>query len=639
VLTPLSGIFPAIGIGTRYLVAVRAGRTLGIADTVHDPLTADSQFGTIGARAIIGVPIIRGGRWHAGFYINHATVRRWTDAEIALAHDIGEQTWDAVERARAEAALREAQARRLAEEQQHAARLQQLNAASLAINAAATRNDVLNLIAEQARALIGAKQAVVDVVPDSSGSQMQAVGSLDERLARSEHETRPQRNAIMAAPLTDSDGARIGTLQLVDKVAGGFTAADEALLQQLAQMASVALENQTLYAQEQELRAQAEEASRLKDEFLATVSHELRTPLTAVLGYAQLLRARKRDEAYVARTAEKLVRSAKDQALIIDDLLDVSRIVSGKLRIEPQPIDLISVIEAALDTVRPAVEARQLQLHVALNPEASTIIGDANRLQQVVWNLLSNATKFTPPGGIIQILLEPDGRDAWLTIRDTGQGIRPAFLPFVFDRFRQADSASNRAHGGLGLGLAIVRNLVELHGGSVQAASDGEGHGSTFTVRLPLDRIGDAPVSVQPMADDPPPDCPPVLRGLRVLVVDDQPDIVELLHDILATCGAVVMTCSGAQEALAALRAWKPAVLVSDIAMPGADGYWLIERVRALALEDGGGTPAVALTAYVRAEERERVLAAGFQLYVPKPVDPAELRYVIAHLARIEALD
>jgi CheY-like chemotaxis protein len=257
-------------------------------------------------------------------------------------------------------------------------------------------------------------------------------------------------------------------------------------------------------------------------------------------------------------------------------------------------------------------------------------------LQQVLWNLLSNATKFTPPGGAITLRLEPEGRTARLTVSDTGQGIGPAFLPFVFDRFRQADGTSNRAHGGLGLGLAIVRHLVELHGGTVQAASAGIGEGATFTVRLPLAVIGEpgGPTSAEPETDDTQRGCQPELDGLRVLVVDDQPDILELLYEILAPCGAVVRLCATAREALEAVQTWRPDVLVSDIAMPGEDGYWLIRAVRALAPEAGGTLPAAALTAYVRMEDRMRVLAEGFQLYVPKPVEPVELRDAVVRLVQ-----
>lgn len=604
---------------------------------------------------------------------------------------------DVTERKRAEEALRDVNARRLAEEQEHAARLQRLNAASLAINAAPTRDTLLGRITAEARALLGARRAALTLIPGGDWARAQTIGAPEPddqpglawpgaetlaslvcerrqpvRLAAAELAalgaadapaqqpgasqagetasaerpipgvptevpgTRLAGTELLAAPLLARDGTCIAAILLAGRPAAPFGAADEALLQQLAQMAAVALENRTLYEQEQAARAQAEEASRLKDEFLATVSHELRTPLTALLGYAQLLQSRKRDEVYVARTVEKIARSARAQAQITEDLLDIGRIVSGKLRIDPRPIDLIAVILAALETVRPAVEAKGLHLSVDLRPEAGAIVGDAERLQQVVWNLLANAAKFTHPGGRITVRLERDGDEAQLTVADDGQGISPAFLPFVFDRFRQADSSSHRTHGGLGLGLAIVRHLVELHGGSVAATSPGLGEGATFTVRLPLARgLGlAAPTNADHTFPDEPEPCPPELRGLRVLLVDDQPEILELLDETLTPCGAVVQVCTTAREALAALAGWRPDLLVSDIAMPGEDGYWLIRSVRALSPEQGGATPAVALTAYVRMEDRLKVLAAGFQQYVPKPVEPAELRAVLAGMVR-----
>jgi PAS domain S-box-containing protein len=380
---------------------------------------------------------------------------------------------------------------------------------------------------------------------------------------------------------------------------------------------------------EQALRRAAEEASRLKDEFLATVSHELRTPLTAFLGYAELLQRRPRDEAYIARAVEKMVRSAKAQAALIEDLLDVSRVIGGQLRINRQPAELVAVIHAALDTVRPAIEAKGLLLQIDLDRAASAVLGDPSRLQQVVWNLLSNATKFTPPGGCISVRLVRDGGESVLSIGDSGQGIAPAFLPFVFDRFSQADSSSQRTHGGLGLGLAIVRHLVELHGGAVTATSDGDGRGATFMVRLPLAPVGlSGPAAAAPALGP----APAGLVGLRVLVVDDQPAILELLEELLAAEGAEVRACATAGEALDQLRSWRPDVLISDIAMPGADGLWLIRQVRRLARAEGGATPALALTAFVRTDDQQRLLAAGFQHYLPKPVDAGALRRVVAGL-------
>jgi PAS domain S-box-containing protein len=389
---------------------------------------------------------------------------------------------------------------------------------------------------------------------------------------------------------------------------------------------------QQLYAQEQAARAQAEEASRLKDEFLATISHELRTPLTALLGYAHLLQSRKRDEAYIAHTLEKIVRSAKAQAQIVDDLLDASRIITGMLRIETAPLDLTEVVQAALETIKPAVEAKAIKLLVDLPKSSKAISGDNNRLQQVVWNLLSNAVKFTRSGGTVQVRLAFEAESARLTVSDTGQGISTAFLPYVFDRFRQADSTSNRIHGGLGLGLAIVRHLVELHGGSVAAASAGEGQGATFTVLLPLAQPDKQ--TVQQQTDREQAETIPELYGYRVLIVDDQLHLLELLHDILTPAGAVVELRSNALAGLKAVREWQPDLLIADIAMPLQNGYWLIEAVRALPAAEGGTTPAIALTAYVGGEERARALAAGFQHYVPKPIAPNELLDIVARLAR-----
>ncbi|HEU5103310.1 MAG TPA: PAS domain S-box protein [Roseiflexaceae bacterium] len=458
--------------------------------------------------------------------------------------------------------------------------------------------------------------------------------------------------AYVAVPLM-RNGKRNGTLWVSDDQPRRWEAREVLLLETVAERVWLAIERlraeqalraneerlQTLYIQEQAARAQAEAASRLKDEFLATVSHELRTPLTSILGYGQIIQTRKRDEAYVARTIEKIVRSAKAQAQLIDDLLDVARIITGKLRVEPRPIDMSAVIQAAIEALRPAIDAKAIRLELDMDAGANAMIGDPDRLQQVVWNLVSNAVKFTPSGGRVQMRFAIAEHLAQLTIADTGQGISPEFLPYVFDRFRQAESTSTRAYGGLGLGLAIVRHLVEMHGGTVHAESPGPGHGATFTVRLPIveDESTEMPHD-SPGAPDAAP-YPPELRGLRVLIVDDQPDIVELVQDMLTPGGVIIRTAAGARDALAMLRDWRPDVLVSDIAMPGEDGYWLIRNVRALAPEAGSGTPAVALTAYVRLEDRMQVLAAGFQLYVPKPVEPAELIDAVARLARTQAAD
>jgi len=388
-------------------------------------------------------------------------------------------------------------------------------------------------------------------------------------------------------------------------------------------------------------RQRVEEANRIKDEFLATLSHELRTPLTSILGWARMLSAGQLDQPNTARALETIERNAKAQQQLIEDILDVSRVITGKLRLEVRPIDLAAVIEAAVDGVLPAADAKGIRLQRVLDSGTSMVSGDPNRLQQIVWNLLSNAIKFTPKSGRVQIRLERVNSHVEIIVTDTGQGISPDVLPYIFERFRQADSTTTRQHSGLGLGLAIVRHLVEMHGGTVEAESGGEGQGATFTVKLPLVVVRSLDVGrkseverVHPTASGGVPfNCPPELDGLHVLVVDDEEDTRVLLTMVLERCGASVTAVASAQEAFAALKESRPDVLISDLGMPEEDGYSLIKKVRALPLADGGQTPAAALTAYARVEDRMRVLRSGFQIHIPKPVEPAELVAVVANLA------
>ncbi len=400
------------------------------------------------------------------------------------------------------------------------------------------------------------------------------------------------------------------------------------------------LERDRLLLAEQKARATAEAANRMKDEFLAVLSHELRSPLNAMLGWLTLLRTRKFDEAATARALETVERNARAQAQLVEDLLDVSRIIQGKLRLNVRAVDLLSVIEAAIDTVRPAALAKNIELQPVLDPAAGPVFGDSDRLQQIVWNLLSNAVKFTPKGGRVQIRLERVHSYVEIVVADTGQGISPEFLPYVFDRFRQADSSMTRSFGGLGLGLSIVRNLVELHGGSVHVESPGEGQGTTFTVKLPLSPVStkiEEPERVHPTVGGSLSfDYTPRLDGLRILVVDDEVDARELLIQILVECGAEVVALATADEVIAALEEQTSDsrfdILISDIGMPEQDGYALLRRVRSLELNQGGRIPAVALTAYARAEDRKAALLAGFQSHIAKPVEPGELIAVIANL-------
>ena len=391
-----------------------------------------------------------------------------------------------------------------------------------------------------------------------------------------------------------------------------------------------------LLVREQEARASAEAANRAKDEFLSMLSHELRTPLNAMLGWSQLLRSQKLNEATRSRALEAIERNARGQANLIEDLLDISRIITGKLRLHVRPLELVPVIEAAIDTVRPAADAKQVRIQSVLDPLAGPVSGDSDRLQQVVWNLLSNAIKFTPKGGRVQVRLERVNSHVEIVVSDTGVGINSDFLPYIFERFKQADSTHTRSHGGLGLGLAIVRHLVELHGGNVQAQSPGEGQGSTFIVQLPLTVVLNTNESerIHPtVGGEVSFDYAPTLSGLSILVVDDEIDARELLSTVLQECGAVVSAVASVADAIAAIEQFQPDILVSDIGMPGEDGYSLIRRIRAMEAQNGGRIPAVALTAYARVEDRTRALAAGFQMHIAKPVNPTELVAVIANLA------
>jgi PAS domain S-box-containing protein len=394
-------------------------------------------------------------------------------------------------------------------------------------------------------------------------------------------------------------------------------------------------ERAQLLDRERAAREEAEAANRLKDDFLATVSHELRTPLTAVLGWVQMLRSGRLRETSRERALETVERNARAQAQLIEDLLDVSRILAGKLKLEMEAISLAAPVEAAIESVLPAAEAKGVVLERVLDATLQ-VNGDPTRVQQMAWNLLSNAVKFTPPGGRVEARVERRGGSAELVVADSGQGISAAFLPCVFERFRQAEAAPSRTHAGLGLGLSIVKHLVEAHGGSAAASSEGEGRGATFRLSFPLATVRGELVQALLAATPPAPldfDCPPQIAGMRVVVVDDERDVCELLRALLEHCGMTVDTAASAEEGLALFRRLRPDVLVSDLAMPGEDGFSLIRRVRALSPDEGGKTPAVALTAYARPEDRTRALLSGYRAHLPKPVEPRELAAVLASLA------
>lgn len=455
--------------------------------------------------------------------------------------------------------------------------------------------------------------------------------------------------SYLAVPVISRGGETLGGLFFGHSKTAVFSERSQRLVVGIASQASVAIDNARLYegarqvAIDRERLVDAERAAReniarvsqLKDEFLATLSHELRTPLTAILGWAKLL-LRKADPETLARGLDAIDRNATAQARLIDDLLDMNRIISGKVRLDVQPIDLAGIVDVAVDAIRPSAEAKQLRLRKVIDPHAAPVSGDPNRLQQIFWNLLTNAVKFTPKGGAVDVVLQRVNSHLEVLVSDTGVGIAAEFLPQVFDRFRQADSSVSRSLGGLGLGLSIVKQLVELHGGTVAARSDGEGCGAVFVVSLPLAPLRSAAGRVHPSATLP--TGPELainldLDGLAVLVVDDEPDARDLICELLRERRAEVHVAASAAEALQQIERHLPAVLVSDIGMPGHDGYHLIREVRRLPPERGGRTPAIALTAFARSEDRTRAMLSGYQVHVSKPIEAQELIATIASLS------
>ncbi len=554
------------------------------------------------------------------------------------------------------------QARQRAE--QTADRTARLQAVTAALSESLTPAQVAEVIVEQSIAVLNASSAMVALV-NEPGTELEIIHfvgypqglpeewrrfpittsvplaeairtgepiweeSTEERIARYPHlsENYAQLNyaAWISLPLM-VEGRAVGGISLNFAQFSPLSDEDRGFMLALAQQCAQAIARAHLYEAEQRARTAAEEANRIKDEFLAVLSHELRSPLNPILGWTSLLRSRKLDQKATDRALETIERNAKLQTQLIEDLLDVSRILRGKLVLNVAPVNLVTTIEAALETVHLAAQAKTIQIQTRLDANVGLVLGDSSRLQQVIWNLLSNAVKFTPPAGQVEVRLERVGAYAQIQVKDNGKGISPEFVPYVFDYFRQADSTTTRKFGGLGLGLAIVRHLTELHGGSVFVDSPGEGLGATLGVRLPL---MEAAVEAAPevrgsdSAD---------LTGLRVLVVDDEPDIRELVAFILEQWGAEVTIVASALEALCALNCSVPDILLSDIGMPEVDGYTLMRQVRALSPEQGGRLPAIALTAYAGEYNQQQALAAGFQLHVSKPVEPEELVKAIARL-------
>jgi PAS domain S-box-containing protein len=455
--------------------------------------------------------------------------------------------------------------------------------------------------------------------------------------------------SYMAVPVISRSGDVIGGLFFGHAEVGVFTDRAERIVAGVAGQAAVAIDNARLYEDvkraaaererlleaERAARAEAERVSLMKDEFLATLSHELRTPLNAILGWSQLIAMGDMDDDELRQGVETIERNARAQTQLIEDLLDMSRIISGKVRLDVQRVDLAGVVDAAVDSVQPSADVKGIRLRKIVDPLAGPVSGDPTRLQQVVWNLLSNAVKFTPKNGTIDVLLERVNSHLEITVHDSGAGIKPEFLPLVFERFRQADSSTTRNHGGLGLGLSIVKQLVELHGGTIRAKSAGENQGATFIVALPVAAVRNEGDREHPSAYKAPVvDCDELhLEGLKVLVVDDELDARNLIKRVLKECRAEVTLAAGADEGLAAIKAVRPHVIISDVGMPGKDGYQFIRDVRSLMASEGGHTPAIALTAFARSEDRTRAMLAGYQVHMAKPIEPHELLATVASLA------
>jgi signal transduction histidine kinase/response regulator RpfG family c-di-GMP phosphodiesterase len=559
------------------------------------------------------------------------------------------------------------QLRKQADSLRHRAeQLQKLAAAAVLINSAMSIEQMLQTIADAARDVIGTHQAITLYLgdPHAPRTKSVAIGSFSDRyrdwrgrpldlaavtqtvVAQSRTPTRltdaelrahpdweivgnlvipPVTGGMLAAPLCGRDGSNLGVIYVTDPHDGTLTGDDEALLVQLAQMGSITLEN-TIYSQERE-------ANRAKDEFLATLSHELRTPLNAILGWTELMKIQKMD-GEVSHAFEVIGRSARAQAKLIEDLLEVSRINSGKLQIAPRPIDLRPTIDAAIDSVRPAAETKGIELRSDVGA-LPALTGDPDRLQQVVWNLLSNAVKFTPAGGVVAVEAAADERTGAtsVTVRDNGMGIGPEFLPHVFERFRQADSSNTRRHGGLGIGLTIVRHIVQLHGGTVGVHSDGPGKGSAFTFTLPktavVPAVSPAPPAARLTAAKDGTGDAGGLHNLNILLVDDDDDAREVLTAVLHRHYAVVTSAASVSQALDLYVRRPPDLVISDISMPDEDGYSLIRRVHAIGDETKRRVPAIALTAHARSSDRDRMMAAGYSEHVAKPVEPANLVAVI----------
>ncbi|MFT3775419.1 MAG: GAF domain-containing protein [Minicystis sp.] len=654
---------------------MRTGRPELYAEVSDDLLAATAQdpehlrlLRAVGVRSVMIVPLIARGRTIGALtLVRGRSDERYDRADMALCRSIAARAALAIDNARLYRA--EQEARRRAE--QAIARVKRLQEVATALSEAPTPERVATIVLRHALDALGAARGVVMALGED-GRTLEALavsgstkpGALRRvpiespiplaaafragapqicesgevyRARFPDHFASPTAGAIVAIPLILSAGRSIGAFSAGFDEPRRFTAEERDFLIALGRQGAQALERARLHEAERRARLFAEEANRAKDEFLGVVSHELRTPLNAVMGWANLLLGKAPDGSLLDKGIRVIERNARAQAKIIDDILDVSRIVTGKLKLDLRPTDVESALRAAVDVVRPTAESKGVELSVRVPEDIPEVAGDPERLQQIFWNLLANAVKFTPAGGHVEAALAAEDGSVVAMVTDTGEGISTAFLPFVFDRFRQADASTSRRHGGLGLGLAIVRHLVEMHGGQVSAESDGPGRGARFTVSLPLPGERSSGVvlrSITPASGlEASNDLTvPPLDGLRVLIVDDEPDARDVMAAVLGRRGAIVEVAGSTGEALAAVTRFHPDVVLTDLGMPVDDGFSLLTRLRALPAPFGR-IPAVALTAYARTADAVRARTAGFAAHVAKPADPNLLSVVLMSAA------
>ncbi|WP_262985823.1 hybrid sensor histidine kinase/response regulator [Nostoc sp. 'Peltigera membranacea cyanobiont' 232] len=620
----LAGNYPIDSFGAELLAVYRTGRAVSASNVEADPNLSPDQraaYAAIQIGAYIGIPLVKRGEFVAGLAVHTSGSRAWTPDEVSLAEEVAERTWAAVERARAEAALRDSE-----------------NRFRMAIEAAQLGTWDWNLITNQLIWDEGCK-AMFGLPPE-------ALCSIEVFFAGLHPDDRERLEQVVQWTLNPASSGKYDveyrTIGIQDGVERWIAAKGQAYFDSadkpqrfvgtvlnITEQKRIQAEREQLLAREQAAREAADRANRIKDEFLAVLSHELRSPLNPILGWARLLQNGKLSEARRAEALKTIERNANLQTQLIEDLLDISRIMQGKLSLTAAPVSLTFVISAAVETVRLAAEAKNIEIALDLDSENAPISGDAARLQQVVWNLLTNAVKFTPNSGQVTVELRQLDGLAKIRVIDQGKGINPQFLPHVFEYFRQEDGSTTRKFGGLGLGLAIVRQIVEMHGGTVRAESQGENQGATFIIKLPVMQqatlIASEPIPTQTEAEVP-------LDGVQILLVDDEPDTREFQAFVLSQSGANVTAVASGLEALQALEQFTPDVLVSDIGMPEMDGYMLMQQIRSRPPNQGGTIRAIALTAYAAEIDQQRALQVGFQTHITKPVEPEELVRAIANL-------